>query len=123
LAPANVNDLEVGFEMLCEHTDLSVLGDKAYISANKAAELFTNNRIRLMTLPRRNQKAQLPAEQRIFLNGVRQMIETVNLQNFPDILFPGLCPVEDIGCVKMTWVEFFPIGWLLRFECISKIDF
>lgn len=80
LAPANVFDLEVGFEMLCEHTDMSVLGDKAYISAEKAAELFANNRIRLMTLPRRNQKIQMPAEQRIFLNGVRQMIETVNHQ-------------------------------------------
>jgi len=80
LAPANVTDLEVGFEMLCEHSDLSVLGDKAYISAEKAAELFANNRIRLMTLPRRNQKVQMPAEQRTFLNGVRQMIETVNHQ-------------------------------------------
>lgn len=80
LAPANVTDLEVGFEMLCEHTDLSVLGDKAYISAEKAAELFAYNRIRLMTLPRRNQKVQMPAHQQIFLNGVRQMIETVNHQ-------------------------------------------
>jgi hypothetical protein len=80
LAPANINDLEVGFEMLCEHTDLSVLGDKAYISADKAAELFVHNRIRLLTLPRSNQKVQMPAEQRMFLNGVRQMIETVNHQ-------------------------------------------
>jgi len=80
LAPANVTDLEVGFEMLWEHSDLSVLGDKAYIRAEKAAELFANNRIRLMTLPRRNQKVQMPAEQRTFLNGVRQMIETVNHQ-------------------------------------------
>ena len=80
LAPANVCDLEVGFEMLCEHTDLNVLGDKAYISAQKAAELFSNNRLRLLTLPRRNQKAQLPAEQRAFVNGVRQIIETVNHQ-------------------------------------------
>ena len=80
LAPANVTDLEVGFEMLCEHTDLNVLGDKAYISAEKAAELFANNRIRLMTLPRRNQKVQMPAKQQTFLNGVRQMIETVNHQ-------------------------------------------
>jgi hypothetical protein len=80
LAPAHVSDLEVGFEMLCEHTDLSVLGDKAYISAQKAAELLANNRIRLMTLPRANQKVQLPAEQRAFLNGVRQIIETVNHQ-------------------------------------------
>jgi len=80
LAPANVYDLEVGFEMLSEHSDLSVLGDKAYISAEKAAELFENNRIRLMTLPRRNQKVQISAEQSAFLNGVRQMIETVNHQ-------------------------------------------
>jgi len=80
LAPANINDLEVGFEMLCEHTDLSVLGDKAYISADKAAEFFDHNRIRLLTLPRCNQKVQMPAEQRMFLNGVRQLIETVNHQ-------------------------------------------
>ena len=80
LAPANVTDLEVGFEMLSDHTDLSVLGDKAYISAEIAAELFANNRIRLMTLPRRNQKVQMPEVQRTFLNSVRQMIETVNHQ-------------------------------------------
>jgi hypothetical protein len=80
LAPANVNDLEVGFELLCEHTDLTVLGDKAYISATKAAELFAYNRIRLLTLPRSNQKVQLPPQQRAFLNGIRRMIETVNHQ-------------------------------------------
>jgi len=80
LAPANVTDLEVGFELLCEHTDLTVLGDKAYISAAKAAELLTHNRIRLLTLPRSNQKVQLPPQQRAFLNGIRQMIETVNHQ-------------------------------------------
>jgi len=80
LAPAHATDLEVGFEILCKHTDLTVLGDKAYISAEKAAELFAHNRIRLMTLPRSNQKAQLPQQQRAFLNGVRQMIETVNHQ-------------------------------------------
>lgn len=80
LAPANVTDLEVGFELLCEHTDLTVLGDKAYISAAKAAELCACNRIRLVTLPRSNQKVQLPPHQRAFLNGIRQMIETVNHQ-------------------------------------------
>jgi hypothetical protein len=80
LAPANVSDLEVGFELLDEHTDLTVLGDKGYISAKKAAELFNHHRIRLLTLPRRNQKAQLPAHQRAFVNGIRQIIETVNHQ-------------------------------------------
>jgi len=80
LAPANATDLEVGFELLCEHTDLNVLGDKGYISAEKAAELWRNNRVRLQTLPRRNQKQQLPREIQRLFNSVRQIIETVNGQ-------------------------------------------
>lgn len=80
LAPANENDLEVGFELLSEHTDLQVLGDKAYIRAAKAAQLWNENRIKLKTIPRCNQKKQLPrAVQRLF-NSIRQMIETVNAQ-------------------------------------------
>jgi len=80
LAPANATDLEVGFELLSEHTDLQVLGDKAYISAAKAAQLWQQNRIELKTIPRRNQQKQLPrAVQRLY-NSIRQMIETVNAQ-------------------------------------------
>jgi hypothetical protein len=80
LAPANASDLEVGFEMLSEHTDLQVLGDKGYISADKAADLLAKNRLRLSTLPRANQKQQIsPALQHLF-NAVRQLIETVNGQ-------------------------------------------
>jgi hypothetical protein len=56
LAPANECDLEVGFELLAEHTDLQVLGDKAYISAARAAQLWQENRIALKTIPRRNQQ-------------------------------------------------------------------
>ena len=56
LAPANVTDLEAGFELLSEHTDLKVIGDKGYISAEKADQLWQYNRVRLRTLPRRNQK-------------------------------------------------------------------
>lgn len=80
LAPANATDLEVGFELLREHSDLNVLGDKGYISAEKAAELWRNNRVRLQTLPRRNQKQQLPREIQRLFNSVRQIIETVNGQ-------------------------------------------
>lgn len=80
LAPANAADLSVGFEMLTEHFDLTTIGDKAYISAEKAAELWKNNRIRLQTLPRRNQKHQLPPAVRRTINAVRQIIETVNNQ-------------------------------------------
>jgi hypothetical protein len=80
LAPANVVDLHAGFELLAEHTDLSVLGDKAYISADTAAALWQNNHIRLQTLPRRNQKQQLPRAVERTVNAVRQIIETVNGQ-------------------------------------------
>ena len=80
LAPANATDMNVGFEMLSEHTDLNVLGDKAYISADKAAELWRYNRLRLQTITRRNQKLQLPASIKRLFNAVRQIIETVNGQ-------------------------------------------
>lgn len=80
LAPANATDLEAGLDMLFEHTDLTVIGDKAYISAEKAAELWQFNRLRLQTLLRKNQSEQLPKSvQRVF-NSVRQIIETVNGQ-------------------------------------------
>jgi hypothetical protein len=80
LAPANATDLEVGFELLSAHTALEVLGDKGYISADKAAELWRHNRLRLRTLPRRNQKKQLPKAMRRLFNAIRQVIETVNSQ-------------------------------------------
>lgn len=80
LAPANETDLAVGLELLSQHTDLYVLGDKAYISAPKAAELWQGNRLRLHTLPRRNQKKQVPPEVKRLFNAVRQIIETVNGQ-------------------------------------------
>jgi len=80
LAPASATDLEVGFELLAEHTDLQVIGDKAYISADKAALLRQFNRIELVTLPRKNQKQQLSALSRRMINSVRQIIETVNGQ-------------------------------------------
>jgi hypothetical protein len=80
LAPANAGDLAVGVELLGEHAELDVLGDKAYISAAKAAELWQRQRIRLTTLPRRNQRRQVPREVARALNSARQIIETVNGQ-------------------------------------------
>jgi len=80
MTPANATDLEAGFEMLSEHTDLEVIGDKASISAAKAAELWEQNRIRLRTLSRSNQKTQpSPVYQHIH-HTIRQLIETVNGQ-------------------------------------------
>jgi len=80
LAPANAHDLHVGVELLSQYTDMTVLGDKAYINAEMAAELWRNHRIRLLTLPRRNQKQQVSKHTRYIFNRVRQMIETVNHQ-------------------------------------------
>jgi hypothetical protein len=80
LAPASVYDLVVGDELLSQHTDLTVFGDKAFISAPLAARLREAQRIHLHTLPRKNQKVQLPPEVCRLHNRVRQIIETVNGQ-------------------------------------------
>lgn len=80
LAPANVPELQAGAEMLEEHTDLDALGDKAFISKPVAARLQEENRVRLITLPRRNEQRQVPPPLRRLLNGARQVAETVNSQ-------------------------------------------
>lgn len=80
LAPANVPELQVGVELLDVHTDLDVLGDKAFISAPAAAELRATNRIRLLTLPRRNALQPVPITVRRTLNGARQIVDTVTSQ-------------------------------------------
>jgi hypothetical protein len=80
LAPANATDLQVGEELLDQHTDLTVLGDKGYISAAVAARLLATRHIALLTLPRKNQKRQVSRQARKLFNTLRQMIETVNGQ-------------------------------------------
>lgn len=80
LAPAHASDLTVGEEMLRAHTDLVVLGDKGYISQPVAMRLAQHNRLALLTIPRRNEKRQLPVEVARLLNAQRQIIETVHDQ-------------------------------------------
>jgi Transposase DDE domain len=80
LAPASAADLTVGAELLAEHADLTVFGDKGYISAPLAADLLATRGVHLLTLPRRNQKRQLPPAICHLFNAVRQIIETVNGQ-------------------------------------------
>jgi len=80
LAPANVGELQVGAELLEEHTDLDAIGDKAFISAPLAARLAAENRVRLITLPRRNARLPASPERRRLVNGARQIIETVTSQ-------------------------------------------
>jgi len=80
LAPANVLELHAGTELLEEHTDLTVLGDKAFVSDPVKARLRAENRITLLTLPRSNQRRQVSAAFRRTLNSARQVAETVNSQ-------------------------------------------
>jgi hypothetical protein len=80
LAPANANDVTVAPELLENHTDQDVIGDKAYISATLTAQLLREQRLHLITMPRHNQKVQLPLSVQTVFNSVRQIIETVNAQ-------------------------------------------
>ena len=80
LAPASASDVAAGAELLREQGDLSVVGDKAYISAPLADELRAERAVAPLTVPRRNQHRQVPAAVARLLNGARQIIETVNDQ-------------------------------------------
>jgi len=80
LAPANAPDFNVGEELLTNHANMDVIGDRGYLSAVTAANLLRRNNIKLLTLPRRNQKQQLPEVVERLSNSVRQIIETVNAQ-------------------------------------------
>lgn len=80
LVPANIADVQGGYELLEEHYDLDAVGDKGYISQPVADALMESNRICLMSVPRANQKQQLPPGVAECLNRVRQIIETVNAQ-------------------------------------------
>ncbi len=99
LAPASASDVAVGAGLLREQADLVVLGDKAYSSAPLAAELRAERAVALLTVPRRNQRRQLPAAVARRRNAVRQIVETINDQLTAQFglarhhahTFPGLC--------------------------------
>ena len=80
LAPASATDLSVGYELVSEHQNKQVIGDKAYISTQVKDQLAQFNGIDLMTIPRRNQKQQIDTETKRWINKIRQMVETVNGQ-------------------------------------------
>jgi len=80
LAPASASDVAVGADLLRGHADLTVLGDKGYISGPLAAALRVEQDVALLTAPRRNQRHQLPAPVARRLNAARQIVETVNVQ-------------------------------------------
>ena len=61
LAPASATDLSVGCELLTQYSDLLVIGDKGYISAEIAEDLWQRKRIRLLTLPRAIRSGNFPS--------------------------------------------------------------
>lgn len=80
LTSANADEREAARDLLDDKRDLVVIGDKGFISAPLASELKERSNIRLLTLPRRNQKEQVTPEVRRLINQIRQIIETVNGQ-------------------------------------------
>jgi len=80
LVPANITDLPGGYDLLQEHTDLVAVADKGYISKPVADALLESNRLCLMSVPRANQRQQLPPRVAACITRVRQIIETVNGQ-------------------------------------------
>ena len=80
LAPANVNDRAAGAELLAEPRDLLALGDTGYVSEPGAAALRAQAGVTLLTVPRRNQRAQLPPALVALHTRWRQIVETVNGQ-------------------------------------------
>lgn len=80
LAPAHEAEGAVGHELLAHHTDVDVVGDKAYLDGTVQAALVQQKRLRLITLPRRNQRQQLDRATQRLINGARQIIETVHGQ-------------------------------------------
>jgi hypothetical protein len=80
LAAASAHDITIAPELLGEEWDRVVLGDKGYISAPLARALREERQVTLVTPLRSNQREQRdPAFTRL-LNGMRQVIETVNDQ-------------------------------------------
>jgi hypothetical protein len=80
LAAASLHDITVAPELLGEEWDRVVLGDKGYVSAPLARALQVERQVTLVTPSRSNQQVQrAPALTRL-VNGMRQVIETVNDQ-------------------------------------------
>ena len=80
LAPANVVDITAGYELLADHQNFVVIGDKAYIGTTWAAELRAQTGTVVITSTRRTQHQQAsPAVNRL-VNHARQIVEVVNSQ-------------------------------------------
>jgi len=80
LTSANADERDAARDLLLDKRDLTVIGDKGFISEALATELKQQANVRVLTLKRRNQHDREPPEARRIINQVRQIIETVNGQ-------------------------------------------
>ncbi len=113
LAPANETDLLVGAGLLFGLRERLVVGDKGYISASLAEELRGQG-VRVVTLPRRNQAAQVAPAVRRLVNGVRhsaeivngQLVEQFHIQTNHAYSFAGLCAaVHQVGGAHLVYQD------------------
>ena len=80
LTSANADERDAARDLLFDTRDLTVIGDKGFISEPLASELLEEANVRVLTLKRRNQSDREAPEARRLINQVRQIIETVNGQ-------------------------------------------
>jgi Transposase DDE domain len=73
-------DIVAGAEVLAEQRDVTVLGDKGYVSAPIADALAASRGVTLLAIPRANQRQQWPQVLRAAVMRLRQIVETVNDQ-------------------------------------------
>jgi hypothetical protein len=75
-----VADITAGYELLAGHQELVVIGDKAYIGAERAAALRAQTGTVVVTGTCRTQQQQASPSVNRLVNHVRQIIEVVNSQ-------------------------------------------
>lgn len=80
LAAASAHDLTVAPDLLGDEWDRVVLGDKGYISAPLAQALQEERQVTLIAPQRSNQRPQRDPAFTRMVNGMRQVIETINNQ-------------------------------------------
>jgi hypothetical protein len=136
LTSANADERDAASDLLFDKRDLTVIGDKGFISEPLANELVAAANVRLLTLKRRNQHQREAPEARRLINQVRQIIETVNGQLTEQFgietnhahSFWGLCArlytkltAEFIRCQPNPFRDCD--AWLLQGWCVVHADF
>jgi IS5 family transposase len=78
LAPARHHDVNLATEVMENYQNLTVGGDKGYVSQALQEDMRLNQQIQLITRKRQNQKEQNTTSEKWFLAKFRKIIETVN---------------------------------------------